>query len=77
MLQSRLAGMQLAIIPHEQEKEIKIHGKPEITFETSAYELSDADRLRLERLAPILSDLRRQKQFFVTISGTADPRLVE
>jgi flagellar motor protein MotB len=74
LLQSRLAGMQMAIIPNEQEKEIEIHGKPRITFETLRYELSDADRLRLERLAPILSDLRRQKQFFITISGTADPR---
>jgi flagellar motor protein MotB len=74
MLQSRLAGLQMAIIPHEQEKEIEIHGQPRITFETLQYELSGADRQRLERLAPILLELRRQKPFFITINGTADPR---
>ncbi len=74
LLQSRLAGTQMAIVPNEQDKEIEIHGKPRITFETLKYELSDADRQRLERLAPILLDLRRKKQFFITISGTADPR---
>ncbi len=74
LLQSRLAGTQMAIVPNEQDKEIEIHGKPRITFETLQYGLSDADRKRLERLAPILSDLRRQKQFFITINGTADPR---
>jgi flagellar motor protein MotB len=74
LLQSRLAGMNLVIVPNEREKEIEIHGRPGITFETSQYELSGTERLRLERLAPILADLRQQKPFFVTISGTADPR---
>lgn len=74
MLRKRLAGMQVQIIPHEQEKEIEIHGKPRITFETMQYELAAGDRQRLERLAPILLDLRRKKPFFITINGTADPR---
>jgi len=74
MLRSKLAGKQWAIIPHEQNKEIEIHGKPRITFETMQYELSPAEKQRLELLAPILADLRRQKQFFITINGTADPR---
>lgn len=74
MLQSKLAGMQWAIIPNEQDKEIEIHGKPKITFETLKYELSAEEKQRLELLAPILSDLLRQKQFFITINGTADPR---
>jgi flagellar motor protein MotB len=74
MLQKRLAGLQMEIIPNEQEKEIEIHGKPRITFETLQYELSGADRQRLERLAPILLDLRQKKPFFITINGTADPR---
>lgn len=74
MLRKRLAGMQLEIIPHEQEKEIEIHGKPRITFETLQYELAGMDRQRLERLAPILLDLRQKKPFFITINGTADPR---
>lgn len=74
LLQKRLAGLEVEIIPNEQEKEIEIHGKPRITFETMQYDLSGADRQRLERLAPILLDLRRQKPFFITINGTADPR---
>ena len=74
LLQSRLAGMQLEIIPNEQNKEIEIHGKPRITFATLKYDLSPADGQRLERLAPILLDLRQKKQFFITINGTADPR---
>ncbi len=76
MLQARLAGLPLVIIPHEQDKEIEIQGKPGITFETLKYYLSDADKLRLQRLAPILAELRRQKPFFITINGTADPREV-
>jgi flagellar motor protein MotB len=76
LLQNRLAGMPLTIVPNEQEKEIEIHGKPMITFETLKYELAAADKQRLKLLAPILSELRQQKQFFITINGTADPREV-
>jgi len=74
MLRKRLAGMQMVIIADEQNKEIEIHGEPRITFETMQYELSGADRQRLERLAPILLELRQKKPFFITINGTADPR---
>jgi len=74
LLRKRLAGMQMVIIADEQNKEIEIHGKPRITFETMQYELSGADRQRLERLAPILLELRQKKPFFITINGTADPR---
>jgi flagellar motor protein MotB len=76
LLQGRLAGMPLTIVPNEQEKEIEIHGKPRITFETLKYELAEADKQRLNGLAPILSELRQQKKFFITINGTADPREV-
>jgi len=74
LLRKRLAGMPVEIIPNEQDKEIEIRGQPRMTFETLQYELSDADSQRLERLAPILLDLRRQKPFYITINGTADPR---
>ncbi|MDI6855054.1 MAG: OmpA family protein [Deltaproteobacteria bacterium] len=76
LLQNRLAGMPLTIVANEQEKEIEIHGKPNITFETLKYELAAADKQRLKAVAPILSELRRQKKFFITINGTADPREV-
>jgi flagellar motor protein MotB len=76
LLQGRLAGMPLTIIPNEQDKEIEIHGKPRITFATLQYELTEANKQRLQLLAPILSDLRQKKKFFITISGTADPREV-
>ena len=74
LLQKRLAGMPVEIIPNEQDKEIEIRGQPRMTFETLQYELSEADSQRLGRLAPILLDLRRQKPFYITINGTADPR---
>ncbi|MFW6123109.1 MAG: hypothetical protein ACOC6L_02600 [Thermodesulfobacteriota bacterium] len=74
LLRKRLAGMPVEIIPNEQDKEIEIRGQPRMTFETLQYELSEADSQRLGRLAPILLDLRRQKPFFITINGTADPR---
>jgi flagellar motor protein MotB len=76
VLRGRLAAMPLTIIPNEQDKEIEIHGKPRITFGTLRYELTDANKQRLQLLAPILHDLRQNKKFFITISGTADPREV-
>lgn len=74
LLQTRLAGLPVKIIPNQRDKEIEIQGNPKITFETMKYDLSDADQDLLERLAPILRDLRQSKKFFITINGTADPR---
>lgn len=74
VLQQKLAGLPVKIIPHEREKEIEIQGNPRITFETMKYDLSDFDQARLEQLAPILRDLRQSRKFFITINGTADPR---
>jgi flagellar motor protein MotB len=74
MLQAKLAGSHLVIIPNRNAKEIEIQGKPRLTFETNRYQLSPYDTQRLEALAPILYELRQKKQFFITINGTADPR---
>lgn len=74
LLQTRLTGLPVKIIPHEHDKEIEIQGNPKITFETMKFDLSDVDQDLLERLAPILRDLRQSKKFFITINGTADPR---
>jgi flagellar motor protein MotB len=74
MLQARLAKSSLVIIPHRNEKEIEIQGKPRVTFATNRYELSPYDQDRLRALAPILYELRQKKKFFITINGTADPR---
>ncbi len=74
LLRQRLAGLQLAIIPHERDKEIEIQGRPRITFATMSYDLAGVDQERLRRMAPILAELRQQKKFFVAINGTADPR---
>ncbi len=74
LLQAKLAGSHLVIIPNRSAKEIEIQGKPRLTFETNRYELSPYDKERLEALAPILYELRQKKKFFITINGTADPR---
>jgi flagellar motor protein MotB len=74
MLQAKLAGSDLVIIPNRQAKEIEIQGKPRLTFATNRYELSPYDKQRLDALAPILYELRQKKKFFITINGTADPR---
>jgi flagellar motor protein MotB len=77
LLQEKLAGLPVKIIPHQHYKEIEIQGNPKITFETMKYDLSDNDQNLLERTAPILQDLRKSNKFFVTIHGTADPREFE
>jgi flagellar motor protein MotB len=74
LLGERLADLPVKIIPNQREKEIEIQGNPKITFETMKFDLSEADQDLLERLAPILRDLRQSKKFFITINGTADPR---
>jgi flagellar motor protein MotB len=74
LLQQKMANLAMVIIPNRTDKAIEIQGKPRVTFETTKYELSDYDRQRLQRLAPILYELRQQKKFFITINGTADPR---
>jgi flagellar motor protein MotB len=74
LLQARLAKSNMMIIPNRDAKEIKIQGKPRVTFETNRYELSSYDKHRLQLLAPILYELRQKKKFFITINGTADPR---
>jgi flagellar motor protein MotB len=74
LLQARLAKSNMVIIPNRNNKEIKIQGKPRVTFETNRYELSPYDKHRLQLLAPILYELRQKKKFFITINGTADPR---
>ncbi len=77
LLQEKLAGLQMKIISNQREKEIEIQGNPRITFETLKYDLTEFDQTRLERLAPILHNLRQSKKFFITINGTADPREVQ
>lgn len=74
LLQARLAKNKMKIIPHRDEKEITLQGNPRVTFKTMEYQLSPEDTRRLEVLAPILFDLRRQKKFYIAINGTADPR---
>lgn len=74
LLQARLAKSNMAVIPNKIDKEIVIQGKPRVTFETMKYELSPYDIQRLQMLAPILSELRQERKFFITINGTADPR---
>lgn len=74
LLRHRLAGLPVTIIPNQRDKEIEIQGNPRITFETMQFDLAEFDEHRLEQLAPILRELRQSKQFFITISGTADPR---
>ncbi len=77
LLQEKLVGLPVKIIPNQREKEIEIQGNPRITFETLQYDLTESDQNRLEHLAPILRDLRQSKKFFITINGTADPREVQ
>ena len=74
LLQEKLVGLPLKIIPHQRDKEIEIQGNPKITFETNEYDLTEFDQNRLEHLATILRDLRQSRKFFITINGTADPR---
>ncbi|MFZ5452905.1 MAG: hypothetical protein ACOZF2_13695 [Thermodesulfobacteriota bacterium] len=74
LLKAKLAQSNMAVIPNKIEKAIIIQGKPRVTFETMKYELSPYDKQRLEALAPILYALRQQKNFFININGTADPR---
>ena len=74
LLQEKLVGLPMKIIPHQRDKEIEIQGNPKITFETNEYDLTEFDQNRLEHLATILRDLRQSKKFFITINGTADPR---
>ncbi len=76
LLQEKLAGLPVKIIPNQRDKEIEIQGNPKITFETLQFDLTEFDQNRLENLAPILRDLRQSKKFFITINGTADPREV-
>jgi len=73
-LQDKLAGLPVKIIPNQRDKEIEIQGNPRLTFETLKYELTEFDQNLLERLAPILRDLRKFKKFYITINGTSDPR---
>jgi flagellar motor protein MotB len=74
LLQEKLVGLPMKIIPHQRDKEIEIQGNPKITFETNEYDLTEFDQNRLEHLASILRDLRQSRKFFITINGTADPR---
>lgn len=77
LLQEKISGLPVKIIPRQRDKEIEIQGNPKITFETMKYDLNSSDRSLLEDLAPILQDLRQANKFFITISGTADPREFE
>lgn len=74
MLQERVSGLGVKIIPNQRDKEIEIQGNPKITFETMKYELNTPDENLLEQLAPILKNLQQSNKFFITINGTADPR---
>jgi flagellar motor protein MotB len=74
LLQEKLVGLPMKIIPNQRDKEIEIQGNPKITFETNEYDLTEFDQNRLEQLATILRDLRQSRKFFITINGTADPR---
>ncbi|MCL4502007.1 MAG: hypothetical protein M1438_09140, partial [Deltaproteobacteria bacterium] len=74
LLQARIGKAHMTIIPNRNDKEITLKGKPQVTFQTTRYELSPEDKHRLQLLAPILNELRQKKKFFITINGTADPR---
>lgn len=54
--------------------EIRIQGRPQISFGTARYELSEDDRQRLTQLVPILNEALRDQPFYILINGTADPR---
>ncbi len=77
LLQEKISGLPVKIIPNQRDKEIEIQGNPKITFETMKYDLNPGDQNLLEQLAPILQNLQQSNKFFITISGTADPREFE
>ena len=54
--------------------EIRIQGKPPISFGTARYELSEDDRQRLTQLGPTLYQTLGDQPFYILINGTADPR---
>ena len=74
LLQEKISGLPVKIIPNQRDKEIEIQGNPKITFETMKYDLNPGDQNLLEKLAPILQNLQQSNKFFITINGTADPR---